>query len=204
MTHGGSVLRRSFQLLALAAALWIPLAALADDYADVSRLTRSGQFAEALAKADQYLATRPRDPQMRFLKGVLQSEAGRKSEAIETFTVLTQEYPELPEPYNNLAVIYAGQGEFDKARVALESAIRTNPTYATAYENLGDIYAQLASHAYARAQQLDAGNASVRPKLALIRQLLTPVAKDGGKPAAAAPNSSEPVAEQRPRRAAAR
>jgi tetratricopeptide (TPR) repeat protein len=185
MTHGGSVLRRSFQLLSLAAALWIPLAAFADDYADVSRLTRSGQLAQALAKADEYLATRPRDPQMRFLKGVLQSESGRKSEAIETFTALTQEYPELPEPYNNLAVLYAGQGEFDKARVALESAIRTNPTYATAYENLGDIHAQLASQAYARAQQLDTGNATVRPKLALIRQLLTPIGKDGGKPTAA-------------------
>jgi tetratricopeptide (TPR) repeat protein len=190
MTDGGSVLRRSLHLLALAAALWIPLAVLADDYADVSRLMRSGQLAEALAKADQYLATRPRDPQLRFLKGVLQSEAGRKTEAIETFTSLTQEYPELPEPYNNLAVLYAGQGEFDKARVALESAIRTNPTYATAYENLGDIYAQLASQSYMRAQQLDAANASVRPKLALIRQLLTPAARDGGKPAAAVPSSS--------------
>jgi tetratricopeptide (TPR) repeat protein len=190
MTHGGSVLRRSFHVLALAAALWIPLAAFSDDYGDVSQLMRSGKPTEALAKADQYLAARPRDPQMRFLKGVLQSEAGRKAEAIEIFTGLIQEYPELPEPYNNLAVLYAGQGEFDKARAALESAIRTNPTYATAYENLGDIYAQLASQAYVRAQQLDAGNTSVRPKLALIRQLLTPVAKDAGKPAAAGPNSS--------------
>jgi Flp pilus assembly protein TadD len=190
MTHGGSVLRRSFHLLALVAALWIAPAAFADDYGDVSRMIRSGMFAEALVKADQYLAARPRDPQMRFLKGVIQSETGHKAEAIETFTALTQEYPELPEPYNNLAVLYAGQGEFDKARVALESAIRTNPAYATAYENLGDIHAQLASQAYMRAQQLDAANASVRPKLALIRQLLTPAAKDAGKPAAAGPNSS--------------
>jgi len=190
MTHGGSVLRRSLHLLALAAALCVPLTGAADDYGDVTQLMRSGKHAEALAKADQYIAARPRDPQMRFLKGVLQSEAGRKAEAIETFTALTQEYPELPEPYNNLAVLYAGRGEFDKARMALESAIRTNPTYAIAYENLGDTYAQLASQAYVRAQQLDAGNASVRPKLALIRQLLTPVAKDAGKPAAAGPNSS--------------
>ena len=190
MTHGSSVLRRSLHLLALAAALCVPLTGFADDYGDVTRLMRSGKLAEGLAKADQYLASKPRDPQMRFLKGVLQSEAGRKAEAIETFTALTQEYPELPEPYNNLAVLYAGQGEFDKARVALESAIRTNPTYATAYENLGDIYAQLASQAYLRAQQLDAANATVRPKLALIRQLLTPLAREAGKPAAAGTNSS--------------
>lgn len=196
MTHGGSAFSRSVHVLALAAALCIPLPGFADDYGDVSRLTRSGQLAEALARADAYLAAKPRDPQMRFLKGVAQSEAGRKPEAIATFTGLTQEYPELPEPYNNLAVLYAGQGEFDKARAALESAIRTNPGYATAHENLGDVYAQLAGQSYARAQQLDARNTTLQPKLALIRQLLAPAAK------AAAPGSStgEPAQDgQRPK-----
>ena len=185
MTHGGCALFRSVHMLALVAALCIPLPSFADDYSEVSRLTRAGQLAEALARADRYLATKPRDPQMRFLKGVTQTEAGRKAEAIETFTSLTQEYPELPEPYNNLAVLYAGQREFDKARNALESAIRTNPGYATAHENLGDVYAQLASQSYGRAQQLDGSNTSVRPKLALIRQLLSTGGQNAQKPAAA-------------------
>jgi tetratricopeptide (TPR) repeat protein len=189
MTHGGSALPRGFFMLVLAAALWLPLAGAADDYGDVTQLMRSGKLAEALIKADQYLAARPRDPQMQFLKGVVQSESGRTAEAIATFTGLTQEYPELAEPYNNLAVLYAGQSEFDKARAALETAIRANPGYATAHENLGDIYAQLASQAYGRAQQLDARNTSVRPKLALIRQLLAPAAKDAARPAARGPNS---------------
>ena len=188
MTHGGCALFRSVHMLALVAALCIPTPSFADDYSEVSRLVRSGQLTEALAMADRYLATRPRDPQMRFLKGVAQSEAGRQAAAIETFTALTQEYPELPEPYNNLAVLYAGQREFDKARNALESAIRTNPGYATAHENLGDIYAQLASQSYSRAQQLDAGNASVRPKLALIRQLLSTAAKNAEKPSGTGEN----------------
>ena len=185
MTHGGNAVSRSVHVLALAAALCIPLPGLADDYGDVSRLTRSGQLAEAIARADAYLEAKPRDPQMRFLKGVAQAEANRKADAIATFTGLTQEYPELPEPYNNLAVLYAGQGEFDKARAALESAIRANPGYATAHENLGDVYAQLAGRSYARAQQLDARNTTSQPKLALIRQLLAPAAK------AAAPSSSD-------------
>lgn len=167
----------------------IPLPGLADAYGDVNQLMRSGKIPEALAKADQYLAARPRDPQMRFLKGVLQTESGRTADAIETFTNLTQEYPELPEPYNNLAVLYAGQGEFDKARAALELAVRTNPGYATAHENLGDIYAQLASKSYDRALQLEPRNTSLRPKLALIRQLLLPAGK-ALPPAASAPNSS--------------
>lgn len=190
MTHGGNALPRTFHLLLLAAALWVPLPGFADDYGDVTQLMRSGQPAEALVRADQYLAAKPRDPQMRFLKGVLQSEAGRAADAIATFTALTQEYPELPEPYNNLAVLYAGRSEFDKARAALEMAIRANPTYATAHENLGDVYAQLASQAYSRAQQLDARNTSVGPKLALIRQLLAPGAGAAAKPAAPGPNSS--------------
>jgi len=147
----------------------------ADDYSDVNQLIRSGKLSDAQARADKYLAGNPRDPQMRFLKGVIQTEAGKQPDAIATFTALTQEYPELPEPYNNLAVLYANQKQYDKARTALEMAIRTNPSYATAHENMGDVYAKLASQAYARALQLDAGNTNVPPKLALIRELFSPV-----------------------------
>ena len=161
-------------VLALAFA-WLP--AHADDYGDVSKLMRSGKLAEAMAKADSYLSTNPRDPQMRFLKGVIQRDTGKQTEAIVTFSKLSEDYPELPEPYNNLAVLYAGQSQFDKARAALEMAIRTNPSYATAHENLGDVYAKLASQAYNKALQLDGANTAVPPKLALIRELFNPAVK---------------------------
>jgi tetratricopeptide (TPR) repeat protein len=160
-------LRRAFGLTVMAATLVAPLAH-ADDYRDVNQLLRAGKYAEALGKADRYLAGKPRDPQMRFLKGVIQTEAGKPAEAISTFVKLTEDYPELPEPYNNLAVLYASQSQYDKARAALEMAIRTNPSYATAHENLGDVYAKLASQAYSKALQLDSNNTSVQPKLALI------------------------------------
>jgi ketosteroid isomerase-like protein len=126
---------------------------------------------------------------MRFLKGVIQTESGKPNDAISTFTKLTEDYPELPEPYNNLAVLYAGLSQFDKARAALEMAIRTNPSYATAHENLGDVYAKLASQAYSKALQLDSNNTGVQPKLALIRDLFAPGAKGQRPtaPAAAAP-----------------
>lgn len=146
----------------------------ADDYSDVSKLMRAGKLAEAMARAESYLTTNPRDPQMRFLKGVIQRDSGKQTEAIVTFAKLSEDYPELPEPYNNLAVLYAGQSQFDKARAALEMAIRTNPSYATAHENLGDVYAKLASQAYNKALQLDSANAAVPPKLALIRELFNP------------------------------
>ncbi len=179
--------------MACTVALMAATAAHADEYADVNVLVRSGKLAEALAKADQYLAGKPRDPQMRFIKGVIQTEAGKPSDAIGTFTQITQDYPELPEPYNNLAVLYASQSQFDKARAALEMAIRTNPSYATAHENLGDVYAKLASQAYSKALQLDGGNTGVQPKLALIRTLFAPEAK-GQRPGAGAQSSGSVTA----------
>lgn len=160
-------------LVVLASLSGTPAMAQADEYAEVNRLVRAGQLNEALGKVDQYLTAKPRDPQMRFLKGVIQTESGKPSDAIATFSKLTEDYPELPEPYNNLAVLYAGQSQFDKARAALEMAIRTNPSYATAHENLGDVYAKLASQAYSKALQLDAGNTGVAPKLSLIRNLFS-------------------------------
>ena len=102
---------------------------------------------------------------MRFLKGVILSQRSQRDEAVAVFVGLTQDYPELPEPYNNLAVIYAAQGQYDKARGALETAVRVSPNYATAYENLGDVYAALAARAYQDARRYDGGNASALRKL---------------------------------------
>ena len=174
MTHAPSALARSLhhgaRLLALAALLASPLAQ-ADDYGEVNQLLRQGRSAQALARADQYLANNPRDPQMRFLKGVAQTAHGESTEAMATFEQLTQDYPELAEPYNNLAVLHAGQGQYAKARDVLEQAIRIQPSYATAQENLGDVYVQLAAQAYGTALQLNAGNKATGAKLAGIRAL---------------------------------
>jgi Flp pilus assembly protein TadD len=182
-----SSLLRTFPALLLALTLG---AAHADDYGDVNALLRQGKPDEALAKADAYITGKPRDPQMRFLRGVILTEQGKQTEATAAFTQLTQDYPELPEPYNNLAALYAAQSQFDKARAALEMATKLNPDYATAHENLGDVYVRLAAQSYGRAKQLEPGNTTVPPKLVLIRQLfsapntgeLPPVPADGRKP----------------------
>lgn len=167
---------RTLRALVLLATLG-PGFAFADEYSDVSQLMRSGKSAEAMKKIELHLATRPRDPQMRFFKGLIQRDAGRTGDAIATFTALTEEFPELPEPHNNLAVLFAAQNQFEKARSALEMAIKTNPSYAVAYENLGDVHARLAAQAYDKALQLDATNASLPPKLALVRELFGSGAK---------------------------
>jgi tetratricopeptide (TPR) repeat protein len=178
----------------LVAAL-IAVPAFADEAADVGKLMRSGQYAEALGKADAFLAQRPKDAQMRFLKGVILTEQNKTGEAIGIFTRLTEDFPDLPEPYNNLAVLYASSGQYEKARAALDMAIRTNPSYATAYENLGDVHAKLASQAYDKALQLDSGNATAKSKLTMLRTLgsaNTRPAPTNGK-VAMAPSASTPA-----------
>jgi tetratricopeptide (TPR) repeat protein len=165
-----SAFRRSLALSALLATM-LAAPAFADDAADVTKLLKTGHQAEALAKTDAFLAQNPRDAQMRFLKGVILTEQNKSAEAIAIFTKLTEDFPSLPEPYNNLAVLYASGGQYDKARAALDMAIRTNPSYATAYENLGDVHAKLASQAYDKALQLDSGNVGAKSKLTLLRSL---------------------------------
>ncbi len=175
-------------LRAVAFGLAIGLAApaFADSLPEVQRLIKQGQYPQALEKVDAYLSSRPKDAQGRFLKGLIYTEMNKPTEAIGIFTRLSEDYPELPEPYNNLAVLYAQQRQYDKARTALEMAIRTHPSYAVAYENLGDVYAKLASQAYDKALQLDGSNAGTQNKLSLIRDLISTSGKGNVKPTASA------------------
>ena len=165
--------------------------ARADDVQDAAKLLKAGQHQQAMERVNKVLAQKPKDPQARFLKGLIFTEQGNTREAIDIFTKLTQDYPELPEPYNNLAVIYASQGQYEKARGALEQSIRTHPSYATAYENLGDVYAKLASQAYDKALQLDSSNAGAQNKLSLVRDLVGGPAP--AKPAAVAVAAPKPA-----------
>ena len=172
--------RFSRSLAALALACFATLsAAQSNDLPAISKLLRAGQHTQALERINQYLAGKPKDAQGRFLKGLILTEQNKVPEAIEILTSLTKDYPELPEPYNNLAVLYASQGQYEKARQSLEQSIRTHPAYATAYENLGDVYSKLASQAYDKALQLDSANTTAQTKLALMRDL---VSSGGTKP----------------------
>lgn len=147
----------------------------------------AGQTDAALARAERHLAQNPRDAAMRFERAVILADSGRTAQAIEAFTSLTQDHPDLPEPYNNLAALHAAQGDYDAARSALELALRSQPGFAAAHENLGDVYVALARRAYARTAQLEPANATVAPKLALLRQLALPA------PVAAGPFPASPL-----------
>ncbi len=164
-------IKNAFAISALFAIL-APSLVYADDASDASKLYKAGQLNEAIKKIDAVLAQKPKDAQMRFLKGIILTEQNKSAEAIVVFTKLTDDFPELPEPYNNLAVLYASNGQYQKASAALEMAIRTNPTYGTAHENLGDVYAKLASQSYDKALQLDSNNSTAKLKLNLVKNLI--------------------------------
>jgi tetratricopeptide (TPR) repeat protein len=178
-------------LLTGALLLCAGLVAHADDMEDANKLFKQGQRSQALDKVNDYLANKPKDAQARFLKGLILTEQGKTADAIKIFSVLTDDYPDLPEPYNNLAVLYAGQGQYDKAKLLLEMAISTHPSYATAHENLGDIYAKMASQAYDRALQLDHGNTATQTKLAMIQNLFAGGTRNKETPARNTPVSSK-------------
>ncbi|HEU4620875.1 MAG TPA: tetratricopeptide repeat protein [Burkholderiaceae bacterium] len=187
------VLRRVAALSVVAVAIATGTHAVhAQETQEITRLVRSGQTEQAMQRLDAALAANPKDAQLRFLKGVLLSDQKRSTEAIQVFVSLTEDYPELAEPWNNLAVLYAGEGRYDKARAALELAIKTQPNYAIAHENLGDVYLKLATQSYERAISLDITNLQAKRKLSIARELLgsstpTPALVEPPKTPAATP-----------------
>jgi Flp pilus assembly protein TadD len=146
-------------------------AGLTPTLSEAVTMIRDGQYVTAMARIDAVLAQDARNPQARFLKGVVQTDQEELDDAAATFLALTEDFPELPEPHNNLAVIWAQQGHFDKARTELEIALKAQPDYAIAHENLGDVYVRLAGAQYDRAVAVDKSNKSAQAKLTLVREL---------------------------------
>jgi Flp pilus assembly protein TadD len=137
--------------------------------ADVERLFHGGQTAQALLRADQALQADPGNAGLRFLKGVMLSDSGRSTEAMAQFERMTQDFPEMPEPYNNLAVLEAAAGRLDQARSLLDTALRHDPAYRTAHENLGDVLMRLAQRAYEAASGGGRNEPGLQRKLRLVR-----------------------------------
>ena len=152
--------------------------ARADDLANAQRLWLAGQKPEAVDQIEQALIRQPDDLQLRFALGVMRMELGERPQAAAIFTRLTQDFPDLADPYNNLAVLHAANGELDEAKAALEQALRLQPEHAQAQENLGDVLLRLALRSYQRAQKAslmpnDALNTKINRTLALTRDLRT-------------------------------
>ncbi len=142
------------------------------------RALQQGDPTRALAIADQALSTYPNDARLRFTRAMALNELNRLAESEEAFLALTMEFPELPEPYNNLAVVRAAQGKLDQARVALEDAIRAVPGYAPAHQNLADIYLQLALRNLGEASRLEPANAALAARVKALAPLAAPAGSE--------------------------
>ncbi|WP_370653392.1 tetratricopeptide repeat protein [Caballeronia sp. Lep1P3] len=148
--------------------------ATADGTPQIDASIANKDWNAALTELDARLATNPRDVQAKFKRATVLARLNRDDEAITAFTELTQAYPELPEPYNNLAALYAKKGRYEDARAALETAVKANPGYALAYDNLGDLYLRLASESYKRAQSLGSTSPLTRQRVTDIQNIITP------------------------------
>ena len=184
--------RSAAAVLVIAAFLACPLAQAEQSPSQrIHALIDANKLDQALQDTNAQLAKNKDNVNYLFLKGLILTKLDHLDQAEAIFIRLTKEHPDLPEPYNNLAVIYASRGHFDKARKALQEAINTHPSYATAHENLGDIYAKMASRAYSKALQLDKENTTAKAKLSLINDLFS---VPGGGQAVAAKTKEAPAA----------
>ena len=115
---------------------------------DVEKLVKARQFPQAIDLIDSRLKKTPQNVQLRFLKARLQLELKEYDQAKKTLITITQQFPELPEPYNNLAAIAANQDKWIEARDYLELALKLRPSYTVASANLGEVYVRLGAQAY--------------------------------------------------------
>ena len=173
-------------------------AVITDPHQQVEQLMRQDQIEPALAKIQAHLVQRPRDPQMRFWQAVLLTRQGKREQAMQVYTALTQDFPELAEPHNNLGVLQAANNDIDLAQRSFELALRADPQHALAHENLADVLLRQAQRHYQRAAQapapipqrplagvnpgVSATVSTPRPNLGLAQkqQLLQPLLKLSG------------------------
>jgi tetratricopeptide (TPR) repeat protein len=126
----------------------------------------------ALEEINRLIEINPNNHNLLFLKAVTQTRLEEKDHAIKTYNILIERFPKLPEPYNNLAVLYAEQNKLVEAKEILEKALKTNNSYSIAHINLGDVYTRMASEAYRKAFELNKSPVA-NNKLQLINELFS-------------------------------
>ena len=165
--------KNSFVLIFIGMAfLLLSLIALAqNNIGEIKLLLKNGKYVRAEILTNKSIEEDLNNPELLFYKGIIETNMSKHNQAIDTFRDLTERFPELPEPFNNLAVLYAEKGQYDLAKEILEQAIKTNPSYLTAHINLGDIFTKMASEAYNNALEIDKSNNIAITKLSMITQL---------------------------------
>ncbi len=144
----------------------------ADEAAEVRDLITRGDLAAAMARTEKAIAAQPRDARLRFLRGVTLMDLGRNAEALDVFQLLTQEHPDLPDPYNNIGLLQARAGRPEAALAALQQALRCDPNHRTARINLGQVHLMLAVQAWDQLARSGPVDPALQRKLDAARTLL--------------------------------
>lgn len=154
--------------------LWLTLSVLSVAHSqqdvglsEVQRSAAQGDWKTAFEVLEKRIAANPDAVEAQFLKGLLLLERGELAAAQTVFLDISRRFPHIPEVYNNLAVVYAAQGEYEQARQALLTAIAND--YPQAQANLGDLYAKLAADAYRQALANNPADAASQAKLTLLQ-----------------------------------
>lgn len=135
---------------------------------EIERLINSGQAEAALARiesreAQLASATTPgTDVQLMFQKARALTALKRTAQAQKIYQDMTVRFPELAEPWNNLAMIYIQNGSLDEAAFALETAVMNNPTNGNAIANLADVRLLMAIRGYREAAKMRVPGAAKR------------------------------------------
>ncbi len=148
----------------------------------IEKLIKERKYPEAIKAIDAALLKTPRNVQLRFIKARLQVELRNVDAARATWIEITQQFPELPEPYNNLAALAANQGQWIEARDYLELALKLRPDYALAQGNLADVYLRLADRYYSSASKLQPNQREYGLRARAIKEILNPPQKPNTRP----------------------
>ena len=149
-----------------------PPSVISTPHNDVRKLLRQAKYPPALLLVNKHLSTNPRDPQMRFWQAYIFEQLDQPNMAQQVYLELTREYPELPEPHNNLGAIYAAKGDYPNAKASLEAALRANPNYAAAHENMGDLLVNIARQSYERSLMVDPNQRDIAQKIERLKPVL--------------------------------
>lgn len=166
---------------ALAAMVFLLMALFAQGSAAAAAENPAGaEAAERLEALEDRIRENPEDIQAVFEKALLLARMDRVEEAKDLYESLISDYPNIPEPYNNLAALYAAEGRLVEARNLLETVTNTHPGLAIAHENLGDVYAALAAAEYGKLGELGEAPETAMRKLKALREVVEGISFAGG------------------------
>ena len=153
----------------------VPFKALSvDQYSDaVDARAAKGDYEGALDIIAKALAKNPKSVQLRFQRCVVLEKSGDTEAARRELNQFTAMYPEIPEPYNNLAAIESSAGNLDKAEELLKTALRLRPAFRNARINLANLYLVRALTNYKEAQEQKAEPA-LAERISTLSRLIEP------------------------------